>query len=36
MAGVQCLDRQGRLYLTTGDYGWGGWVVRMTFAGEKP
>jgi lysophospholipase L1-like esterase len=33
MAGVQCLDPQGRLYLTTGDYGWGGWVVRMTFAG---
>jgi hypothetical protein len=36
MAGVQCLDPQGRLYLTTGDYGWGGWVVRMTFAGGNP
>jgi hypothetical protein len=35
MAGVQCLDPRGRLYLTTGDYGWGGWVVRMTFAGGQ-
>ena len=35
MAGVQCLDAEGRLYLSTGDYGWGGWVVRMSFAGEK-
>ena len=37
MAAVQCLDPQGRLYLCTGDYGWGGWIVRMTFAeGAKP
>lgn len=35
MAGVQCLDAQSRLYLCTGDYGWGGWVVRMDFVGEK-
>ena len=34
MAAVQCLDRQGRLYLTTGDYGWGGWIVRFSFAPE--
>ena len=34
MAAVQCLDSQGRLYLLTGDYGWGGWIVRFTFAGE--
>ena len=34
MAAVQCLDTQGRLYLLTGDYGWGGWVVRFTFAAE--
>lgn len=34
MAAVQCLDSRGRLYLFTGDYGWGGWVVRFTFARE--
>jgi hypothetical protein len=34
MAAVQCLDPQGRLYLLTSDYGWGGWVVRFTFARE--
>ena len=34
MAAVQCLDKQGRLYLFTGDYGWGGWVVRLSFASE--
>ncbi len=34
MAAIQCLDSQGRLYLFTGDYGWGGWVVRFTFARE--
>ena len=34
MAAVQCLDSQGRLYALTGDYGWGGWVVRFTFAPE--
>ena len=34
MAAVQCLDEQGRLYAFTGDYGWGGWVVRFTFAAE--
>jgi hypothetical protein len=33
MAAAQCLDSEGRLYLCTGDYGWGGWIVRMTFAG---
>lgn len=32
MAAVQCLDKQGRLYAFTGDYGWGGMVVRFTFA----
>ena len=32
MAAAQCLDKDGRLYLYTGDYGWGGWVVRFTFA----
>ncbi|HUS92790.1 MAG TPA: hypothetical protein VM695_13110 [Phycisphaerae bacterium] len=31
MAAVQCLDPQGRLYACTGDYGWGGWIVRFTF-----
>lgn len=31
MAAVQCLDSHGRLYAFTGDYGWGGWVVRFTF-----
>ena len=34
MAAVQCLDRQGRLYIFTGDYGWGGWIVRFSFARE--
>jgi len=34
MAAVQCLDSHGRLYAFTGDYGWGGWVVRFTFASE--
>jgi hypothetical protein len=34
MAAVQCLDRRGRLYAFTGDYGWGGWVVRFAFAEE--
>jgi hypothetical protein len=34
MAAVQCLDTQGRLYIFTGDYGWGGWVVRFSFARE--
>lgn len=35
MAAVQCLDAEGRLYLLTGDYGWGGWVVRFTFGEEE-
>jgi hypothetical protein len=35
MAAAQCLDADGRLYLCTGDYGWGGWIVRMTFAGTQ-
>jgi len=35
MAAVQALDREGRLYAFTGDYGWGGWVVRFTFAEEE-
>lgn len=34
MAAVQALDKEGRLYLFTGDYGWGGWVVRFTFTPE--
>jgi len=34
MGAVQCLDEQGRLYIFTGDYSWGGWVVRFTFAKE--
>jgi hypothetical protein len=34
MAAVQCLDPQGRLYACTGDYGWGGWIVRFTFKQE--
>jgi len=34
MAAVQCLDRQGRLHVFTGNYGWGGWVVRFSFASE--
>lgn len=35
MAAVQCLDAGGRLYLLTGNYGWGGWIVRFTFAKEN-
>jgi hypothetical protein len=35
MAAVQCLDRQGRLYACTGDYGWGGWIVRFTFKDQQ-
>ena len=35
MAAVQCLDRQGRLYACTGDYGWGGWIVRFTFNDQQ-
>lgn len=35
MAAVQCLDSEGRLYLLTGNYGWGGWVVRFSFAEEE-
>ena len=34
MSAVQCLDPQGRLYITVGDYGWGGWLVRLNFARE--
>ena len=29
-----CLDPQGRLYTETGVYAWGGWVVRVTWAGS--
>ncbi|MCY3020955.1 MAG: hypothetical protein NTW87_18215 [Planctomycetota bacterium] len=32
MAAVQCLDKEQRVYYYTGDYGWGGWVVRLTVA----
>ncbi len=35
MAAVQCLDKEGRLYLCTGDYGWGGWIVRFTLERGK-
>lgn len=35
MAAVQCLDAAGRLYACTGDYGWGGWIVRFTFGPEE-
>jgi len=35
MAAVQALDSDGRLYCFTGNYGWGGWVVRFTFAAEE-